>query len=266
MRGDYSKKVRSRRDELLQKKRSGDDLSKYRECQRELGQLIGEIRSYLQADPFGDTAEEIAFYKEEAPWIWGQYFFYEKLVEIEAYRKFQSEDTFRVGLRGRLQDTEMFFQKHARICGYYYSGRTDADERLFTRRGAQNVDGAAVDMRIDRDFTKGALGVSRMRQHELLRDWLTRELEGPPEPGRIKKLEWHASATETIELFKALYLTGCFGDMTFKDVMEWVRRVLGVDPGNFDITLQNIRYRKGGTTMYLDLLAKAFKNFIDSKP
>ncbi|HEX3934582.1 MAG TPA: RteC domain-containing protein, partial [Puia sp.] len=184
---DYSEIVRSELDRMLQDDRGRGDLWKYQECQRTLGQTIKSIRKDLLTDPFVDMAEEIAFFKEVAPGIWGQYHLYEKLVKIEARRKFQSKDVFISGLRQARQEAEAFIEKHGDICEYYYEGRTDADGRFFTRRGTHKSKHTTIDLRIDRDFTIGAYWLSRVRAHELLRDWLTRELEGPPEPGRTKK-------------------------------------------------------------------------------
>ena len=265
MRGNYSEIVRSRLDRILRDDGSGGDLEKYQACQLTLGQLIEEIRTEVLADPFGDAVEEIRFYKEEAPGIWGQYYFYNNLVKFEARRRFQSKEVFVSGLYRLLKQTEDFLARRSRICEYYYTGRTDADERLFTRHGTHGAADLTSDMFIDRDFTKGAHRLSRVRACELLRDWLTTELQELPEPGRTKKLEWNATATATIELFKALHLDGCFGDMSFKEVMGWVREVLGADVGNYNIVLQNARDRKITTAKFLEKLGKEFKSFIDSK-
>ena len=264
MRGDYSEMVRSRLDGILQADGGGGNLGKYRECKQALGQIIAAIREDLQADLFQNTEEEIVFFKEQAPGIWGRYYFYEKLVKIEARRKFQSVEVFFAGLQQVKQKAEDFLEEHAGICEYYYAGRTDADKRLFTRRGTHGSKHPAIHMRIDRDFTIGAHCLSLVRTHELLRDWVRQELEGPTS-GLVKKLEWRATPTETIEVFKALHLAGCFGERSFKEVMDWVRENLGVDVKNYNNVLQNARDRKITTTKYLERLGKAFKNYIDSK-
>jgi hypothetical protein len=264
MRGDYSEIVRSQLDGILQDDGGRGNPGKYRECKQALGKIIESIREDLQADPFQDTEEEIVFFKEQAPGIWGHYYLYERLVKIEARRKFQSAEIFLSGLQQVKQKAEDFLEKNAGICEYYYEGRTDADRRLFTRRGTHSSKHPAIHVRIDRDFTIGAHLLSKVRTHELLRDWVTQELTGNSSE-LVKKLEWRATPTETIEVFKALHLVGCFGDTSFKDVMEWVREALGVDPGKYESTLQNIRSRKISTIKYLERLGKEFKNYIDSK-
>ncbi|HEV2479743.1 MAG TPA: hypothetical protein VGS79_08755, partial [Puia sp.] len=111
MRREYWKIARAGIDDKLQDNGS-DHVSKYRECQQLLGKTIGEIMLDLQGKPFRDTTEEIRFYKEDAPWIWGCYMFYKTLVKIEAARNFESPKTFRAGLEARLEETETFFEKH----------------------------------------------------------------------------------------------------------------------------------------------------------
>jgi RteC protein len=264
MRGSYLDIVRSEIEPVLQDTGSGA-LSRYRECVAILEKVIDTIRGDLAHDAFADITEEIFFFKEEAPLIWGQYFFYEKLVKIESWRKFEPVAAFRAKLARQLRESEAFPSRHGRICEYYYEGRTDADERLFTRGGSLSGRARLADVVIDRGFTRGAYWLTWMRTHELLRDWLNLELEGPPEGERRKKLEWHASSTQTIELFKGLQLSGCFGEMTFTDVMRWVQETFGVTTDNHSVILQHIRDRKKTEKSFLDTVRQTFGGYIREK-
>lgn len=263
MRRDYLEIARSGIDGILQVGGS-DYVSKYRECQRVLGQMIGEIMLDLHGKPFRNTAEEIRFYKEDAPRIWGQYMFYKTLVKIEAARVFESPKAFLAGLAVRLEETETFFEKHRGICAYYYEGRTDKDERLFTRSGSHNGN-PLNEVRIDRDFTRGASLLSLMRANELLRQWLTGALEDLREDRPPKKLKLYASQTDIIEVFKAMHQKGDFGDIPFQHVMDWVSDALDVDTKNHKQTLQNMKERKTDTTPYLNKLAQEFNKFLELK-
>src|SRR6185437_4661463 len=177
MRRDYLEITRSRIAEKLQEN-SSDLVSKYRECQQLLGKTIVEIMLDLQAKPFRNVAEEIRFYKEDAPHIWGLSLFYEELVEIEAARMYESPETFWAGLKARLAQAETYFKEHHCLCAYYYEGRTNKDEQFFTRHSTHNGKDSVIDIRIDRDFTRGAKWLSQMRKNELLRTWLTGQLNG----------------------------------------------------------------------------------------
>jgi hypothetical protein len=126
-----------------------------------------------------------------------------------------------------------------------------------------------MDMYLDKDLTTGAYWLSRMRGYEYLRNWLTDELrklaylEGeavvPKRPG------YHGKPVELIELFKALHLTGFFGDVSFKDLMLWAGAVLGVEIGQFDGTLQQIKARKISKTAFLDKMKEALVKYIEKR-
>lgn len=254
MRDNYIEIARSRIGLALRDKGSDDDLSTYKSCVLILGEIIEAIRSDLQTKPFEHTAEEIAFYKEQTPQIWGQYFFYSQLVKIETWRKFRANDKFQSSLGKLLAQTNEFPEKNIRLYEYYYEGRTDKDELLFTRR-ASRVPGSHIELYAGRDFTDAALKLSYMRSNELLRGWLTKELE----QGHSKKMEWLANVTDTVEIFKGLHLIGCFGKSTFKAVMEWVQDVLGVDTRNHNENLSHIRKRKKMETWFVDRVDEALK-------
>jgi hypothetical protein len=263
MRRDYLEIVRSGIDSILQGDGS-DYVSKYQECQRVLGQTISEIMLDLHGKPFRNTAEEIRFYKEDAPHIWGLYMFYTTLVKIEAARKFEPKETFRAGLEAKLKQAETFFEEQHCVCAYYYEGRTDKDERLFTRRGSHNGKNPLTEIRIDRDFTRGASLLSLMRANELLQEWLTSAFKAAPESKSRIKLKWEGAKVALIEVLKAMHLNGDFGDVTFQHVMDWASQEFGVNTKNHDVALQNAKNRKIDTTKYLNVLIKMLNG--DTKP
>lgn len=264
MHRNYLEIARSGVDSILQADGS-DYVFKYRECQQVLGNTISEIKQDLQGKPFRDTAEEIRFFKEDAPHIWGQYLFYETLVKIEAARKYESAGTFRAGLESSLEQTERFLKKHRGKWAYYYEGRTGKDKRLFTRHGTHKGKNPIIDIRIDRDFTFGAWWLSRMRENELLRNWLTAELNAPSEARPQKKLKWNASQVAAVEIFKAMHLAGAFGEETFQSVMDWVSEKLDVDTRTHTNVLDNIAQRKVDKTKFLSELLKKMNEFINAK-
>jgi hypothetical protein len=53
-----------------------------------------------------------------------------------------------------------------------------------------------------------------------LRNWIMAELaEGVPSAG-VRRIECMAKPVKAVEVFKALHLSGWFGEFTFKEVME----------------------------------------------
>jgi|GEM_PF-6722530 len=264
MRRDYLEIARSGVDDILQQIRS-DSVSKYRECQQLLCKTIDEIMQDLQGKPFRDKAEEICFYKEDAPHIWGLYLFYAELIKMEAARIYESPETFRLRLEARLEEVATYFKDHHCLCAYYYEGRTNKDERLFTRRGSHNGKDPVIDIRIDRDFTRGAKWLSMMRRNELLRTWLTGQIRTDPVGGPQRKLKFHGTQTALIELLKAMHFKGDFGDVTFEDVIEWGSEAFRKEINNHNNALDNMKARKKDITPYLADLSIAFRDYSEGK-
>ena len=262
MRRNYLEIARSGVDDILQRNGS-DEVSKYRECQQVLCKTINEIMLDLQGKPFRDKAEEIGFYKEDAPHIWGLFMFYGELVKIEAARIYESPESFRVGLETRLKQVEAFFKERQCLCAYYYEGRTDDDESLFTRRGTHDGKDPLIDIRIDRDFTRGAESLSQMRKNELLRGWLTGQLKADSAVRSQVKLQFYGPQTELIELLKAMELNGNFGDVTFQHVIDQATEIFGIEINNHETALGNMSTRK--TDTYCTRLRKKFDDFLDGK-
>lgn len=270
MRSDYPDILRSRISAILREESSGPDIaSTYLACAQASWEVMEEIRATLHNGVFADKEDEIDFYKESVPVIWGQFFFYKRLVRIEAWRKFQPAETFRDLLNKQLARAELFPQRRRQICEYYYEGRTDADERLFLRPSLAVAALQPMGMYLDKGLTPGAYLLSRMRGYELLRTWLTDELRKLAYLGGEavvpKRPEYHGRPVELVELFKALHLTGFFGDGSFKDLMLWAGAVLGVEIGQFDGTLQQIKDRKITKTAFLDKMKKALEEYIDKR-
>lgn len=263
MRREYLKIVRSAIDKKLQDGGS-EPVSMYRECQKILAGAIEEIKKDLQGKPFRSIAEEIAFYKEEAPNVLGLYFFYTALVKIEAARKYESPENFRAGLEHKLEKTETFFKKYRSVCAYYYEGRTNNDERLFTRRTNHDGKNPVAAILTDRTFTYGAKWLSLMRRNELLRAWLNSALKAASGDKSQRKLKYYGSQTGLLEVLKAMHLNGDFGDVTFEYVVACATEVFGIDINNHENTLDNMKNRKENA-VHLMKLIKILKEFFEMK-
>ncbi|HWB93598.1 MAG TPA: RteC domain-containing protein [Puia sp.] len=242
-------------------------LSKCKDCINLSLAGIKDLKSQIVTEGFSDESEEIRFYKEDAPRVWGLYIYYNRLVEIEVWRKTRSAEKFRELLRAKLYEAELFPEKHS-ICEYYYQDRTDLDRLYFTRQTIPE-DGQ-MGVFLDNGFTIGAYWLSHMRANEALRSWIHRQLaaehSADQESGKIKKLTCYAKPVEIVEVFKAFHLKNWFGKASFKEVMSWVRETLDVNTSNYNITLQEIQRRKMGQTRCLDDARDKFMEWITQKP
>lgn len=245
---------------------SGNLLAKYKECVLLVLAAIKDLKARVVTKGFEDRAEEISFYKEQAPRVWGLYIYYTRLVEIEVWRKTRSAEKFREMLQAELKEAELFSEKHS-ICEYYYQDRTDQDEQYFLRR-RDSTDGE-MGVFLDIDFTIGAYWLAQMRANEALRCWLKEQLDGGPlasdDMRRVKKIVCYAKPVEVVEVLKAFHLKNWFGKASFKDVMSWAREALDVNTANYNIILQEIQRRKMGHTKCLDDAREKFKEWAANK-
>lgn len=290
MRADHLESLRLSIEETLTAKSSeADTLACYRRCVALAEETIGQIREELTNAPspgqpaaeaidrareeftdapFPDQPAEIAFYKEDAPWIWGYYLYYSRLVEIEVWRKVRSPERFRKLLQQELRRAELYAEKHS-VCEYYYIGLTDSDERLFLRRKARAFGRGKMGMFLDRDIPTGTYELAWMRAYELLRAWLNEELEAieyrllglESRPKFVCNLE----IMEALELLKGLHVVGMFKDWSFKRVICWAEQSLGIKIAHYDSLLQDLKRRKLNRTEFLDQIKKDLLDYIEGK-
>ena len=267
MKKDTVEKLQSGIDAILEQDNpNASPLDKYKKCVTLALSLIKDLKGQLATAGFKDQKEEIWFFKEKAPKVWGIYIYFTRLVEVEVLRKTRSSEKFHEILLAELKEAELFPEKHS-ICEYYYQGRTDQDEQFFIRH-IGSTDGE-MGVFLGNDFTIGAYWLAQMRANEALRSWLTEQLEQGPSPSdeirRVKKLVCYANPVEIVEVFKAFHLKNWFGKASFKDVMRWAREALDVNMGNYDVTLQELQRRKTGQTKCLDDAREKFREWMNKK-
>lgn len=267
MQREHFDHIQSRIDNLLYNESGKADLTAvYQCCVQLLISVISSIKRSVRGDGFKDAEEEIWFFKEEAPRIWGLYLYYQRLVEVEAWRKSRSIEKFRDLLVHELKKAEIFPDEHS-ICEYYYQGRTDFDEVYFTRKHISQWSEGGLGMFLDPDIPVESYWLSHMRACELLREWLQEvlsevEYQLSGNGGRMRLL-CKLTPTDAIELFKGLHELKCFGNMPFKYVMNWVKEMMGIDVGNHQVILGQIANRKK-KELFVDKIRDRLIEFMES--
>jgi len=253
---------------LIVESSEGGALARYRGCVQLAEEAIQRVREELLGDPFFDRLEEIRFYKEEAPRVWGAYLYYRRLAEIEVWRKTRSPERFRELLRMELRRAEVYPEEHS-IREYYYLGQTDSDERYFARRRVREPLTEEMGMFLDADMPVGTYRLAWMRAYESLREWLIDALEELDYQlmgiEQRRKLECMLTPMEAIELFKGLHEANVFGNWPFKRVMFWVGENMGIKVSNYNHLLQDLQRRKGNRTTFLDKIKEELVRYMDSK-
>jgi hypothetical protein len=238
---------------------------------------ISEMKEMVHSDPFPGKQEEMHHFKNQAPEIYSQLFYFMRLSGIESIRSYTGPDRFRFLLQQEMQSVDAFFQSHDAICRYCSTCSTYQDEHLFTRREYGEWSGAEIGAFIPNDFTIGSYWVAWIKANSRLRSWIKTELEkGGTEHemigGKIiRKLKWTGHRVNFIEVFTPLQLAGCFNDgkVTLKEVMEWGEAILEVKPGQYNVALTEMSLRKGSQTSFLDQLAgilrKKFASLLEKR-
>ena len=247
--------------------------AKYRSCVIVLQESIRDCMNEVETDGFPAQAEEISFFKHAAPRMYGRLFFYMKLAQIECWRRYNSREKFGDQLRGVLQEADIFLDKQASLCEYYFQGKTYLDEYLFIRRDHGEWSTEEVGTFIGQDFTLGSYQVSWIIANQQLRDWVVSELaklecavvEGPKKS--VKALKFTGNKVDVVELVYALYLKQCFnrGKATLKDVMEWFAVNWGIALDGYHGTINDMEIRKKSRTKFLHELMEELEAKMDEK-
>jgi RteC protein len=145
---------------------------RYDRSMAEVRAAIGDLKEYLQANPFAGMAEEIFYFRELAPRIYSRLFYFMKIHQVESFRQYASAARFQETLESELQGIEDFFLRHNDICRYYYQQTRYWDEQLFTRRGRADWPVDDISIVLDADFSLGSYWVSWIRANERYRGWL----------------------------------------------------------------------------------------------
>src|SRR5580704_4660926 len=80
---------------------------------RLLENATADLKTQIQANPFPGIAEEIRFFRDQAPELHSRLFYFLKLARLESCRPYASQGMFKELLQRELQESEQFFLRHA---------------------------------------------------------------------------------------------------------------------------------------------------------
>jgi hypothetical protein len=250
-----------------------DLIHRFAGCLRLVKEAIAELKRELRGYTFKGKAEEIIYFRDQAPKVYSQLFYYMKVYAVESYRRHISPEGFRRVLQLEMKRIEQFYARHRQLVQHAPGGESFWDDRLYTRQGYGDWWADDEVMYIDEDFTIGSYWVAMNTANAELMQWLKGQLEALDRPaayeahgvGRKGKLVWTANLVDLVELAYALHLKGCLnnGQATLKDTMEGLAAFLGADPGKYHITIQEIARRKISPTKFLKSLTEELQRKLD---
>lgn len=242
-------------------------------CLKLVKDAIAELKRELRNYTFAAKSEEIIYFRDQAPKVYSQLFYYVKAYAVESYRRHVSVEGFRRVLQLEMKRIDEFYARHRQLVQCAPGGESFWDDRLYTRQGYGDWWVDEEVMYIDEDFTIGSYWVAMNLANAELLQWLRQQLVDLDQPvpdsadgvGKKGKLVWTANHVDLVELGYALHLKGCLnnGKATLKDTMEALAAFLGVELGKYHITIQEIGRRKISPTKFLTGLIEVLQQKLD---
>ncbi len=231
---------------------------------------ISGLKAELRRYPFVGREEEIFYFRDQAPIIYSQLFYFLKIRLLEGHRRNLSPGSFRRELEKEMSRIEDFYERHRQLLQSTCGDDDFWDGSLYTRRGCGDWWAEEEGLYIDEDFTIGCYWVAKNKANEALQKWLLKQLGSAGDAGgevaAVQSLRWTAKQVDFYELLYGLHLVGCLnnGKATLKETMEGFAAFLGVPLGNFSVGLQEIARRKISPTKFLDLMLEKLKEKLNS--
>jgi len=248
-------------------------IQRFAGCLKLVKDAIAELKEELRNYSFTGKEEEIIYFRDLAPKVYSQLFYYMKVYAVENYRRFISPERFRRVLQEEMTRIDEFYGRHGELVQRAPGGNSFWDDCLYTRQGYGDWWVEKEVMYIDEDFTIGSYWVAMNLANAELMRWLKAQLaeldrpvaEDARDKERKGKLLWTANGVDLVELVYALHLKGCLnnGQATLKDTMEGLAAFLGADPGKYHITIQEIARRKISPTKFLKSLMEELQRKLD---
>jgi hypothetical protein len=260
------------KETLKEVEKENNILCRYSMRVQAIRKALEKMRDYNEKNPFASKAEEINYFKNLAPRLYSQLFYFYKIYQVELEKYYAQKQKMELFYRSELAVIYDFYQQHGEFCRYFHFGSTNLDEHYFTKGDWEEtvIDDVAVMM--GRDYCVGSYWAARVIANQELQKYLEEELYNLQNPQGEKratkskrKLKWLAGPTDLIEVCEGFYLTGAFGDATFKEIIEGAEEFYDISLGHFYNTSQEIGRRKKAKAKYCDEMSDAINKKWDEK-
>lgn len=226
---------------------------------------IQELRIVIRAGTFENKENEIEFFKNQKPFIYGRLKFYAKLYKFLLQRPRGLDKSKRLYIDSEIKKLQDYYYQNSEFIKYYRQNATFLDEFYFLR-GNDNI-GLISDTShfyTDAEFsTSHDNAVAKIIAYDLLIIHYTNELDKLKKTNRgisndTKLLEgfnltWTSNKIDLVELTYSLIASGAVkGDI--KDLATLFEKVYNIDLGNYYRSFLEIRARKENPARFIDEL------------
>lgn len=227
-----------------------------------LKEKLTEMKVFVQSEPFGSDAEEIAFFKQYKPGVLGPLFYFHHILRIESQRP-PGEEELDGYYEKQQEEQKLFFDRHVAFFQYYRSGANYMDKYYFLR-GKQD---SMVDIDICHldDASEFSTGydylVARIMAMEMLYAFLSvkrthlqnRNEDLSTELLKVKgSYKWTGSAIELVEMAYGLNEMGCInnGEIPIHELAAFIGTLLSIDIRDCYSAYTDMKRRKNESRTY----------------
>ncbi|GLB54098.1 hypothetical protein NBRC110019_31390 [Neptunitalea chrysea] len=233
---------------------------------------LHQLRLIVRANQFDSIQEEIDFFKEQKPFVYGRLKFFVKIhksilerpkTSIERQRKFIDQQLEEIDRRRKafLDFEKYYLQKETKLDKYYFVRGKDSSELISdTSHYYTDPEFSTSHDNMVAQIIASELLINHFNSelHYLRRKELQPFAENPSIM-TLEDLEWTASKTDLVELIYALQASGAIqnGNAEIKQMATICEKIFSIDLGNFYRTYLEIRERKMDRSRFIKHLKKS---------
>ena len=244
-----------------------------------LNNQLQQLKDYVLSTGFADKEEEIEFFRDIKPMIFGKLLYYNKLYRIETGRPVDLGSATRKYFKSKfskLEDDYITSISVSEFYRYYRSGRRDKDESYFMRGNIDWQQGLSnwvfeIDTRFSTYYD---YELARIIASDLLYEYLHYRIETfEQRPDRAysqqaggKKIPWTESKNALIELIYALHISQSLGHgkSGIRQIAALFQSMFDIQFGDIHHAFHRMKYRHGPT--FLDRLKESLDSYISEHP
>ncbi|MDO5614775.1 MAG: RteC domain-containing protein [Cruoricaptor ignavus] len=240
---------------------------------RYLSKVLEEVRTYILDRGFNNEQEEIHFFKNIKPKIYGKLMYYNRIYKVEVIRpatKGKIYEDYFTKEKKRLKSRYNHFLKTNPYYIYYYSGRTDEDYKYFLRSSfnfQEGLENHAFDLDL-RFSTYYDYLTARIIGRELFYEYL--HFRTPTQFGKIanenhRPIYWTESKAALIELIYALYATKAIsgGQISLNKIAITCQALFKIELQDIHHSFHRMKSRSGSRTLFLNQLVNSLETYMN---
>ncbi|HWV72856.1 MAG TPA: RteC domain-containing protein [Pseudosphingobacterium sp.] len=227
-----------------------------------------KLKDFIYEYQFSDKEEEIHFFKEIKPRFQSQMLFWLELIQIDSYNVSYTKKEQILYYRQIIERCKTYFEKNKLLYIYYKRKSVQEDDQLFLRQTDCIPLLPEYNLDMDRKFsTINSVRFAKFQAFEMVIDYLQGQINilksiQPAESladGFKSSLKWQHGSAALVETGRALWVSGAFGNASFKSVMEHLEFIGNYKVSNSYRIYTDMLIRKKDPTPYLKKITETLQ-------